>query len=99
MCMPRRKHRRVRTSWEGCGCPEGWGKTKAGKRIPRWLAAQCSTAPAPIASKTPRKRKYVQQLFLATDDIELPTRSFRKYPSKRKLSIPMLDSRPRRKRK
>ncbi len=46
MPKPKRKHRRVRKSWEGCGCPKGTKKVttcsiKNGKKVCRGRGWGC----------------------------------------------------------
>ena len=62
--MPRR-HRRVRTSWSGCGCPEGatqkpsrnvergWVCVKPTPKGPRFVRAVCKTPDGGAASAQP----------------------------------------------
>jgi len=54
---PKRRHRKVRADWTGCGCPEGarqalsrkeggrgWACVKDTERGPRFVSAVCAAA-------------------------------------------------------
>lgn len=99
--MPRRPHRRVRTSWTGCGCPEGTKKV-----------ATCSTRSSVcnkgrgwgcLGSRKTKNGRRIASWVAAVCSTEAPPklpRAPRKRKNVREISIPMLDPKPpRRKRK